>query len=120
MHTWPLPGLMPESGAGVSIKIVLAPLPAVTLSTQYVADEHELRYSRHVSCRCAKGGHLSLLNWPTEEKLPSRRSQLRRRSVALTLLNKFGQSFLRSPTICYGIHQRSMHRRGACKRGRIS
>ena len=36
---------------------------------------------------------MSFLNWPTEEKLPSRRSQLRRRSVALALLDKFGQAF---------------------------
>jgi hypothetical protein len=36
---------------------------------------------------------MSFLGWPAEEKLPSRRSQLRRRSVALALLDKFGHAF---------------------------
>jgi hypothetical protein len=43
---------------------------------------------------------MSFLDWPAEEKVSSRRSQLRRRSVARALLDKFGQAF---PAITYNL-----------------
>lgn len=43
---------------------------------------------------------MSFLGWPAEEKLPSRRSQYRRQSVARALLHAFGQAF---PEITYDL-----------------
>ena len=43
---------------------------------------------------------MSFLGWPTEENLPSRPRQLRRRSVALALLDEFGGVF---PEINYDL-----------------
>lgn len=43
---------------------------------------------------------MSFLGWPAEEKLPSRRSQVRRRSVALALLDEFRRAF---PEIAYDL-----------------
>lgn len=43
---------------------------------------------------------MSFLGWPAEEKLPSRRSQFRRRSVARALLDEFGHAF---PEITYDL-----------------
>jgi Peptidase family M48 len=43
---------------------------------------------------------MSFLGWPAEKKLPSRRSQLRRRSVTLALLDEFGRAF---PEITYDL-----------------
>jgi hypothetical protein len=43
---------------------------------------------------------MSFLGWPAEEKLLRQRSQSRRRSVALALLNKFGRAF---PEITYAL-----------------
>ena len=41
---------------------------------------------------------MSFLNWPTEEVLPSRRIQQRRRRVVMDLFDKFGRAF---PEITY-------------------
>ena len=42
--------------------------------------------------------HMSFLNWPTEEVLPSRRAQQHRRRVVSELLEKFNQAF---PEVTY-------------------
>jgi hypothetical protein len=47
---------------------------------------------------------MSFLGWPAEEKVPSRRTQLRRRRIARALLDKFGSCF---PDVTYDLHWES-------------
>src|SRR6266480_6552321 len=79
--------------------------PSIGPATRDLAGQQgRVGIHRIVLQKCTNVDHMSFLNWPVEEVLPSRRVQHQRRRVVLDLLDKFSRAF---PEVTYELRWES-------------